>query len=299
MQITIIGVGLIGGSLALALKRAGDTTRIIGSGSRLETLERAVELGVIDAAEPDLSVAVQSANVIVLAMPVSHTADVFRQINDAVPETAVLTDVGSTKQSIIEALNALNPVWKSRFVPGHPVAGTEKSGPDAAFESLFDGRRVILTPTVDTDVNSLALVQSLWTNAGAQVCQMTAEHHDQVLAATSHLPHVLAASLVNCLAGMQEHDEILRYAAGGFADFTRIASSHPAMWRDIVEANRSSLLETIDQYAKELADFRANIDVADWDAVEQRFEQARSERAIFLEKYQSSSTTSSSDGESL
>lgn len=285
IRITIVGVGLIGGSLALALKRAGLAQEIVGTGSRPSTLARAKELGVIDIAQSNLGLAVAQADLVVLAVPVGSTKTVISGLRNVCTDSVVITDVGSTKQSVVEAVRAIAPDWESRFVPGHPVAGTEKSGPEAAFDSLFDGRRVILTPSERTDKAATEFVAEVWRAAGAEVCEMTPSHHDRVLGATSHLPHVLASSLVNCLANQQEHDEILQFAAGGFADFTRIASSHPAMWRDIVEANQGSVMEALDRFSEELAQFRSAIAKQDWGDVEHRFQQAREERAIFLQQY--------------
>lgn len=245
-QLTIIGIGLIGGSLARALKRAGACARVIGCARTEVDLQRAVELGVIDDYRMEPAAACAGSDMILIAVPLGAMEPVLRAMSGHLSADAVMTDAGSAKGSVVDAARrTLGPDELKRFVPGHPVAGTERSGVEASFAELYEGRRVILTPITETVPEAVEKVQRMWEAAGACVEQMAVAHHDEVLAATSHLPHVLAYSLVECLATMQESREIFRFAAGGFADFTRIASSSPRMWHDIVFANREAILSVL------------------------------------------------------
>ncbi len=257
----VIGVGLIGGSLSKALREAGAVETIVGVGLTEHSLMRAVQLGVIDEYNLDAVAAVADADLIIIATPVLSTETVLAEIKDAVPATAVITDVGSAKGIVVKACERVFGKVPPRFVLGHPIAGSEKSGVDAAKIDLYRNHSVILTPLDDTDSEALALVRSLWRVTGAKVLEMDVEHHDHVLASTSHLPHLLAYSLVDTLAKQNENQEIFRYAAGGFADFTRIASSDPTMWHDIFFANKSAVLESLDK-------FSAGIEAVRW-ALEQ------------------------------
>lgn len=280
-RITIVGVGLIGGSFARALRKHASVGTIVGCSRQREHLERARQLGVVDAITTDPAKAVRDADLVLLATPVGAMQGLFEAIRPALSTDTVVTDAGSTKTSVIAAAKAVFGDMPPRFVPGHPVAGTENSGVEASFDSLFAQRRVILTPTPQTDADALACVRSAWQACGAQVTQMDAAHHDHVLAATSHLPHLLAYSLVDTLAQLNEHTEIFKYAAGGFADFTRIASSSPAMWTDIVQANRDELLAVLDQYTQGVATLRRAIETDDRAAVHACFERAKAARDRF------------------
>lgn len=282
-SVAIIGVGLIGGSAAAAWRRAGCVDRLIGAGRGRTNLERALELGLIDEIAESPADAAARSDLVLLAVPVGATADVLTDIAPALSGRTVVTDAGSTKTGVVADARRILGRAAARFVPGHPVAGTEYSGADAAFAALFENRRVILTPDTETDPAALSTVRGLWEAAGAQVCEMTPEHHDAVLAATSHLPHVLAYQLVDTLAGLDEQQEIFDYAAGGFADFTRIASSSPAMWSDIVQANRDCLLPVIDRYLAELSTLRQALADNDRDAVNRRFERAKVVRDRFVD----------------
>lgn len=281
--VAVIGVGLIGGSAAAAWRRAGCVGRLIGAGRGRANLERALALGLIDEIAESPAEAAARSDLLLLAVPVGATADVLTEIAPALSDRTVVTDAGSTKTGVVADARRILGEFAARFVPGHPVAGTEYSGADAAFAALFDNRRVILTPDAGTNPDALATVRGLWEAAGAQVCDMTPEHHDAVLAATSHLPHVLAYQLVDTLAGLDEQQEIFDYAAGGFADFTRIASSSPAMWTDIVQANRDCLLPVIDRYLAELSTLRRALADNDRDAVNRRFERAKAVRDRFVD----------------
>ena len=258
-RLAIIGVGLIGGSLALALKEAGAVGQVVGCGRGRPNLEKALELGVIDSYTREPAEAVRDADVIFLATPVKSLAEVAREIMPALKPGAVLTDGGSVKGAVVAAIEPLlrDDVY---FVPGHPIAGTEKSGAEAAFASLYRGKRCILTPLAETSERAVDLVERIWRCAGSHVERMSLEKHDKVLAAISHLPHMVAYSLVNAVGSYDHYEEnILEYSAGGFRDFTRIASSDPTMWRDIAETNRDALLEMMSQFERFFAELKNDV----------------------------------------
>lgn len=282
-RLCIIGIGLIGGSLARAVKRSGFCAEVVGSDRDETRLRRAVELGVIDRYERDPARAVADADVIVLAIPLGAIEKALRDIAPYIKQDAVITDVGSAKGSVILAAQAVFGVFPERFVPGHPIAGTEKNGVEFSFADLYQGRRVILTPMPHTDAGAIAAVRRMWQLAGAEVEEMSADHHDEVLAATSHLPHMVAFALVDTLARMHEQAEIFRYAAGGFRDFTRIASSDPVMWRDICLANREAIVTMIDRFQGDLALLRESILAGDAKRIEATFTQAKIARDRFCE----------------
>ena len=280
-RLAIIGVGLIGGSLALALRRNGYCTEIVGSSRREGHLQQALNLGVIDRYELDPVAAVRGADMVLLAVPLGAMTSVCEQIRDALDPAAVLTDVGSAKGSVVEAVRQAFGSVPPQFVPGHPIAGNEKSGVEAAFPSLFEGRRVILTPLSDTADQAVRQVGAMWRAAGAIVEELSVAHHDVVLAATSHLPHMLAFGLVDSLARMGDSDEIFRYAAGGFRDFTRIASSDPVMWRDVCLSNRTAILEVMEWYEDDLREIKQAIDQGDGETLLAIFERAKTARDRF------------------
>jgi len=276
-RLAIIGVGLIGGSLARALRAQGSVGEIVGYGRTLENLSEAVRLGVIDGAENSASAAVRGSDMVVVAVPIGSMGQVLEEIRDALSPTAVVTDVGSVKAPVVtDARAALGTRFRD-FVPGHPIAGTERSGVTASFAELFARRRVILTPNPDTDLAAVAQVRAMWTAAGADVKTMTAAEHDHVLAASSHLPHALAYALVDMFVRLDEHRAIFDCAGGGFRDFTRIAASDPTMWRDIFLANRVELLALLGQYQDDLRGLAEAIERGDsqwlWDTC------ARAQRA--------------------
>ena len=280
-RLCVIGVGLIGGSLARALREVDYVKEIVGSSRSAEHLQKAVNLGVIDRYDTDLSKAVQDAELVFVSVPLGAMAAVFESIKGALADAAVVTDGGSAKASVVEAVKksvGRIPEW---FVPGHPIAGTEQSGVEASFADLYKGRRIILTPTVETDAEAVKKVRAMWEAAGATVNEMDVEHHDEVLAATSHLPHMLAFALVESLARMSEQREIFEYAAGGFRDFTRIASSDPVMWRDICLANRDALLAMVEHFRDDLDDLTAAIRDQDAGRVLQIFQDAKAARDAF------------------
>lgn len=258
-RLAIIGVGLIGGSLALALKEAGAVGEVIGCGRGKPNLEKALELGVIDRYVREPLEAVRDADLIFLATPVKTLKTVTQQCLPGLKPGAIITDGGSVKGDVVKSIEPLLPEGV-HFVPGHPIAGTENSGAEAAFPSLYRGKRCILTPTENTDPQALKLVEQMWQTVGSNVVRMPLEKHDKILAAISHLPHMVAYSLVNAVGSYDHYEEnILEYSAGGFRDFTRIASSDPTMWRDIAETNRDALLEMMEQFESSLAELKADI----------------------------------------
>ncbi|MGB1008678.1 MAG: prephenate dehydrogenase [Thiolinea sp.] len=263
-KLVIFGVGLIGGSLALALRKKAYCQQIVGCSRNAEHLQRAVDLGVIDSYTLDPHAAVSGADMIFLAVPVGAMQAVLQQIEPALEDFAVLTDGGSAKGAIVNSARAtLGAGALARFVPGHPIAGRERSGVDAALGDLYTGKRVILTPLPETDSAALEKVDAMWRATGALVENMPVQLHDEVLAATSHLPHVLAFSMVDTLLKRPQSEDILRYAAGGFKDFTRIASSDPVMWRDICLHNSDAVLDMIQALQNNLSDFAALIEAQD------------------------------------
>ena len=281
-QLTVIGVGLIGGSLARALRRAGFVGEVVGCGRSLGNLQRARELGVVDRYHQDPAQAVAGADLVFIAVPLGAMATTFAAIRDHLAPGAILTDGGSVKGSVVADARQVFGHLPPRFVPGHPIAGTEQSGVEASFAELYRNRRVILTPLPETDPVATAQVQAMWEACGAEVTQMAVDHHDEVLAATSHLPHLLAYGLVDSLARLRENDEIFRYAAGGFRDFTRIASSHPIMWRDICLANREALGQMLARFQRELAELAADVEGGDGEALLAVFERAKAARDRYV-----------------
>lgn len=280
-RLAVVGVGLIGGSFARALREAGRVGTVVGCGRDAMHLEEAHRLGVIDEATVDPAAAVRGADFVLVAVPVGAMEPVFAAMRETLPPGAVVTDAGSTKRSVIAAAEAAFGTLPGGFVPGHPIAGTEHSGVAASFAGLFRDRRVILTPTAATEPAALDRVRAAWEAVGARTTEMDAVHHDEVLAATSHLPHVLAYTLVDTLARMAERTEIFEYAAGGFADFTRIASSSPEMWADIVAANETALLPVLERYIADLEELRTAIAEDDRDAIRARFDRAKAARDAF------------------
>ncbi len=277
-RLCVIGVGLIGGSLARALKQAGAVAEVVGSGRHETTLERARALGVIDRFELDPARAAAGADVVVIAVPLGAVRAVLQHIAPVLDTDTVLTDVGSAKCCVVEDARAVFGSLPGGFVPGHPIAGTEKSGVEASFAELFERRRVILTPLLESEAWAHDKVRAMWQVTGAEVIDMGVQHHDTVLAATSHLPHMLAYTLVEALARMDDRAEIFRYAAGGFRDFTRIASSDPTMWRDVCLANRSPLLAALEEFHVSLDRLKGAIDRGDGETIMATFQRAKHAR---------------------
>ena len=284
-RLAVIGVGLIGGSLARALRKAGRVGEIVGCGRGKANLDEAVKLGVIDRYSHDVSEAVRDADMVFLAVPLGAMRGTFDAMRATLPRHALVTDGGSAKGSVVTDCREAAPELLQRFVPGHPIAGTENNGVAASFAELYLNRRVILTPLPENDPAAVARVRGLWETCGAEVTEMSVEHHDEVLAATSHLPHMLAFGLVDMLARMKENDEIFRYAAGGFRDFTRIASSNPVMWRDICIANREALSPMLAAFAEEMTALADSIADADSDELLSIFERAKAARDRFVDGF--------------
>ncbi len=282
-RLAVIGVGLIGGSLARALRAAGEVRQVVGCGRKTPNLQRARELGVIDHYTQDIGEAVKGADMVLLAIPLGAMRAAFAAMKDHLSPHAVVTDGGSVKGCVVADAKAVFGRVPGNFVPGHPIAGTEHSGVEASFAELYQNRRVILTPVKDTEKAALERVEAMWRICGAEVIRMEVAHHDEVLAATSHLPHMLAFSLVDALARMKENDEIFRYAAGGFRDFTRIASSNPVMWRDICLANRGPLRKMVKRFARELHDLADALDSADGKDLLEIFERAKAARDRYVD----------------
>jgi prephenate dehydrogenase len=283
-KIVIFGVGLIGGSVALALKKTGVAPKIVGVGRNIENLQTAINLGVIDEAEADIAKAVGDANLVLIATPVAQTQKILEAIIPHLSQSTVVTDAGSTKSDIAQYVmnaskRAKNPEhFLSQFVGGHPIAGAEKSGVTAAKEDLFIGKNVVLTPNEKTSLEAIKLVRELWQTTGANVSEMTAQTHDQIFAAVSHLPHLLAFALVNNLANRPNAKQLFNFAASGFRDFTRIAGSSPEMWRDISLANKTALLNELEAYQAEISALHNLLKNEDSQGLQAMFEQASQAR---------------------
>ncbi len=283
-RLCIIGVGLIGGSLARALRAAGFCHEIVGAGRSAEHLQKAVELGVIDRYETDPALAVAGADMVFVAVPLGAMQSVFSAIKGRLAAGAVLTDAGSAKGSVLETVHQVFGEVPGFFVPGHPIAGTEQSGVEASFAGLYKNRRVILTPVESTDAQAAGRVRAMWEAAGAEVVEMDPVHHDAVLAATSHLPHLLAFTLVDSLVRLADQQELFEYAAGGFRDFTRIASSDPVMWRDICLANHDAIELLIEHFISDLESVNQAVQARDGDRLLEIFTNAKRARDGFIEK---------------
>jgi prephenate dehydrogenase len=281
-RLAIIGVGLIGGSLARILRSREEVGAIVGIGRGEANLQRAVELGVIDSYSTDFAAGVREADLIFIATPVCSIAALVERIAPFLAPGCVVTDGGSVKEGIVAACERLMPAG-TYFVGGHPIAGTEHSGVEASFASLYQGRRCILTPTESTDREALAKVARMWETAGSEVIIMDVLKHDRVVAAISHLPHMVAYSLVNAVEGYDRFDErILKYSAGGFKDFTRIASSDPDMWRDIALMNRDAILEMMNYFSRSFAELRMLVEQGDGAGMQRFFEESKKSRDAIL-----------------
>jgi prephenate dehydrogenase len=251
-RLCLLGVGLMGGSLALALKRSGEVEEVVGYEKKPSHQAQAMTLGIIDRAEYRLTAALKGADVVVVAVPLGAMGPLFKEIRMSLKPGGVVTDVGSVKGSVVTAARRELGIRIKDFVPAHPLAGREKSGPEAACADLFRGQKVILTPLPDNRPEAVAAVKAMWCHVGAEVVETEIAHHDHILAGTSHLPHVLAYILLDLIGKQGEPQEILQFTAGGFRDFSRIASSDPTLWRDICLANRESLLVLLEQFGSEL-----------------------------------------------
>lgn len=282
-KVVICGVGLIGGSFSLALKQTQAVGEVVGVGRTQATLDEARRLGVIDRSTSDWGDALTGADLVLLAMPVGQMESVMRQLAPHLEPATLLTDGGSTKQDVIAAARSTLGVHIGQFVPAHPIAGAEKSGVAAAQADLYRAKRVILTPLAENQAASVKTVRDAWETCGAQVSELAPEEHDNIFAAVSHLPHLLAFALVHQFAQRKNSGQLFGFAAGGFRDFTRIASSHPEMWRDICVSNRAALIKELDAYQSELLRTRVLLASADGGGLEAMFGMARRTRDAWLE----------------
>jgi prephenate dehydrogenase len=277
-KIAIFGVGLIGGSFALALKKAGAVEQIVGVGRHLTTLQRARDLGIIDQIASDVAAAVSDADLILIAAPVAQTGAILSSIAPHLQAGTIVTDAGSTKSDVALAARTALGDKIGQFVPGHPIAGREQNGPEAALAELYVGKKVVLAPLPENSPADVARVAAAWQQCGALIHQLSAQQHDAVFAAVSHLPHVLAYALVDDIANKPHAASLFQYAASGFRDFTRIAGSSPEMWRDISLANQSALLGELDAYLLQLGRLRGLLAAGDGPALEAIYSNAQQAR---------------------
>ena len=273
-KIVIFGVGLIGGSVALALKKLPNPPHITGVGRSSHSLQEAVDLGLIDSAETEIATALKKADLVLIAAPVAQTPVILRAIKPHLSAQTVITDAGSTKSDVMAYAHTELGDKSSQFVGGHPIAGAEKSGPAAAMADLYIGKNVILTPEQNTDPDAVQKVTAFWKSCGALVSTMRPEQHDSVFAAVSHLPHLLAFALVEDLARRDNAELLFKFAASGFRDFTRIAGSHPEMWRDIALANKQALLQELRAYQQALTEMTTLLESDDDQGLFALFEHA-------------------------
>jgi len=283
-KIVIFGVGLIGGSFALALRRAGAVHEVVGFGRSAATLQQARRLGILDRIGEDATREVADADLVLLATPVGQMAELMARIAPHLGAHTLVTDGGSTKSDVVAAARANLADRIAQFVPAHPIAGAEKSGAGAAQADLYQGRKVVLTPLPENSAESVARVRQTWELCGAAVSELTPQQHDAVFAAVSHLPHLLSFALVHDLAQRDNRELLLSFAASGFRDFTRIAASSPEMWRDICMANREALLRELQSYIAELNQMSAALEAGDAERLEQTFRAARELRAGWTEQ---------------
>ncbi len=282
MKIVIFGVGLIGGSFALALKQAKVATKIVGVGRTRASLDKAMTLGAIDAIGDADADTLHDADLVLLAMPVGQMGDVMARIAPHLGAHTIVTDAGSTKQDVVALAYKHLSRQIAHFVPAHPIAGGEVSGVSAARADLYRHKKVVLTPLKENSVVAIKKIRDVWEACGAEVRDMPAAQHDAVFAAVSHLPHLLAYALVHDIANRPDAEVMFDFAAGGFRDFTRIAGSHPEMWRDISLANRDALLKEIDSYMSEVSALRKLVEQRDAAGLEKLFDFARDARAAWL-----------------
>jgi prephenate dehydrogenase len=283
-KVAVIGVGLIGGSFALALKQAKACAHVVGAGRSPANMKLALDRGVIDSIEGDAARAVEDADLVMIATPVGQFAAVFQKIAGALKPEAIVTDAGSTKREVIEAARKALKKRIGQFVPAHPIAGAEKSGVAAASAELFRGKRVVIAQLPENSEAAIEKLNQAWSTCGARTSRMTPEQHDEVFAAVSHLPHLLAYALVHEVTKRENAAELFSYAAGGFRDFTRIASASPEMWRDISLANADVLAAELTRYSQKLAELKKLLEGGDAAALQKLFAEARSARDDWLQR---------------
>jgi prephenate dehydrogenase len=277
-KVVIVGVGLIGGSFALALKEAGAVREVVGMGRSPEAMARALELGIVDAVAESAAQAMAGADLVLLAAPVAQTGPILASLLPYLEPGTVITDAGSTKCDVVASARAVLGERVRQFVPGHPIAGRESNGPDAALAGLYRGKKTVITPLPENSAGDVGLVAAAWRLGGAVIHTLTPEQHDAVFAAVSHLPHLLAYALVDDIARKPHADLLFQYAASGFRDFTRIAGSSPEMWRDISLANRDALLTELDAYLAQLTALRGLLAAGDSAGLEAVFDNAQRAR---------------------
>ena len=283
-KLVIFGAGLIGGSFALALRRANAVVEVVGFGRSAATLAQARQLGIIDRVGQDVSAEVHDADLVLLATPVGQMAELMARIAPHLGAHSLVTDGGSTKGDVVAAVYANMGDKVTQFVPAHPIAGAEQSGAVAARADLYQGKKVVLTPLPENSVDSVERVRKAWELCGAVVSELTAKQHDEVFAAVSHLPHLLSFALVHDLARRKNRDQLLSFAASGFRDFTRIAASSPEMWRDICMANRAALMDELGSYMQELEAIHEALAEGDADRLEEIFSLAREVRSNWTQQ---------------
>lgn len=282
-KVVVVGVGLIGGSFALALKKAGAARQIVGMGRSKEAMARALELGIVDSVTESPEEAMAGADLVLLAAPVAQTGPILASLAPHLDIGTVITDAGSTKSDVVAAARAALGAKLKQFVPAHPIAGRESNGPDAALAELYQGKKTVITPLPENDAGDVGLVAAAWRLCGAVIHTLAPEEHDRVFAAVSHLPHLLAFALVDDIANKAHASQLFQYAASGFRDFTRIAGSSPEMWRDISLANRDALLTELDAYLAQLTVLRAHLAANDGPGLEAIYTNAQRARRAWSE----------------
>ncbi|WP_296943350.1 prephenate dehydrogenase/arogenate dehydrogenase family protein [uncultured Massilia sp.] len=297
-KVVIVGTGLIGGSFALGLKAARAATTIVGLERSPAALERAHRLGIVDAVASEPRAALAGADLVLLAAPVAQTGAILAALLPWLEPHTIVTDAGSTKSDVVAAARAALGDRVGQFVPGHPIAGRESNGPDAAIADLYRGKKVVLAPLPENDGAVVARVADAWRRCGAVIHMLAPAEHDRVFAAVSHLPHLLAYALVDDIARKPHADLLFQYAASGFRDFTRIAGSSPEMWRDISLANRAALLGELDAYMAQLSDLRARLAAADGPALEAVYANAQRARCAWIEAIEAAEQPPAPDQES-
>ena len=296
-RIAIFGVGLIGGSFALALKSAGAVTHVVGVGRSAASLERALELGIIDEIAVSIESAVRDADLILIAAPVAQTAQILSSILPHLQVGTVVTDAGSTKSDVVAAARLVMGDKLAQFVPAHPIAGRELNGPDAAVVDLYFGKKTVITRLPENSDEDVSSVAHAWQSCGAVIHYLSPAEHDTVFASVSHLPHLLAYALVNDIAKKSHADKLFQYAASGFRDFTRIAGSSPEIWRDITLANRSAILQELDSYTAQLARLRVHLANGDADAIEMIYANAQRARHNWINAIESAEKQNKDGGD--
>jgi prephenate dehydrogenase len=285
-KVVIIGVGLIGGSFARAMRAAGAVKTVVGVGRSPQAMARALELGIIDQVAP-IESAMRGADLVLIAAPVAQTGSILASLLPYLEPGTIVTDAGSTKTDVAASARAALGGRVAQFVPGHPIAGRESNGPDAAIVDLYHGKKTVLTPLAENSPAVVARVAAAWIACGAIIHQLTPQEHDKVFASVSHLPHLLAYALVDDIANKPHAALLFQYAASGFRDFTRIAGSSPEMWRDISLANQSALLGELDAYLAQLTALRGMLAAGDGGAIEGVYANAQQARRRWIETIES------------